>query len=163
MRGKNKDAAVRKQYYLHRGRTWPAMLSLEPPWKVASMDTSHSLIRGPWGRKNFFKPKRGSQTQLKSDTAANSVNGTSMKRRILGHRTRPDQRPLRLQKHYWKQKKGDISSRRSCTQPPLVSVFVTGNKFIAGVVVAGNKFIDCINTTGDHWKSVTRNKHLHWW
>jgi hypothetical protein len=33
------------------------MVSLEPPWKVASICTPHVLFRGLWGRQNYFKPK----------------------------------------------------------------------------------------------------------
>jgi hypothetical protein len=37
-----------------RCRTWPPMVSLEPAWKDASIDTLNSLIRGPWGRQKYF-------------------------------------------------------------------------------------------------------------
>jgi hypothetical protein len=35
-------------------RTRSLMVSLEPPWKDASIDTPNTLIRGPWGRQNSF-------------------------------------------------------------------------------------------------------------
>jgi hypothetical protein len=32
-----------------QGRIWLPMMSLEPPWKYASIDILHTLIRSPWG------------------------------------------------------------------------------------------------------------------
>ncbi len=30
------------------------MVALKPPWKYASIDTTYTLIRGPWGRRHHF-------------------------------------------------------------------------------------------------------------
>ncbi len=37
-----------------RCRTWPPLVSLEPAWKDASIDTSNTLIWGLWDRQNYF-------------------------------------------------------------------------------------------------------------
>ncbi len=59
-----------------RSRTHPLMVSFELPWRDASIDTPHTLIRDPWGRKNYFN-----LWPSKSDTAGDSFIRTAMKRR----------------------------------------------------------------------------------
>ncbi len=60
-----------------RCRTWLPMVSLEPAWKDASIDTSNSLIRGPWGRQNYFWLNRRNLWPPKSDTAADGLIETA--------------------------------------------------------------------------------------
>ncbi len=51
----NRAAAVRKQRSSgRRCRTRSLIVSLEPQWKDASIDTPNTLIRGPWGHQNYF-------------------------------------------------------------------------------------------------------------
>ncbi len=49
----DKDAAEDSDISGRLGLTRPPMMSLEPPWKSASIDNSHTLIRGPWSRQKL--------------------------------------------------------------------------------------------------------------
>jgi hypothetical protein len=92
----NRAAAVRKQRSSgRRCRTRSPMVSLEPPWKDASIDTPNTLIRGPWGRQNYFLLNQRYLRPPMSDTAADGLIETAMKIRIYRDPTHPDQRPLR--------------------------------------------------------------------
>jgi hypothetical protein len=42
-------------------------------WKVASIGTPHILIRGPWGRRKYFKPKRPYLVLAASGASDNDV------------------------------------------------------------------------------------------
>ncbi len=83
--------------------TWPPMVSLEPAWKDASIDTSNSLIRGPWGRQNYFWLNRRNLRPPKSDTAADGLIETAMKIQVRIYRDpiHFDQRPLRPSTPFW--------------------------------------------------------------
>ncbi len=75
-----------------RSRTRPPMVSLEPPWKVASVGTLHILIRGPWGRQNYFKPKQRHlvlATSGASDEDEWGAYGCNFSWRFQWHHRRP--------------------------------------------------------------------------
>jgi hypothetical protein len=82
-------------------RTRSPMVSLEPPWKDASVDTPNTLIRGPWGHQNYFLQNQRYLRPPMSDLAANGLIETAMKIRIYRHPTHPDQRPLRPPTPFW--------------------------------------------------------------
>ncbi len=82
-----------------RCRTWPPMVSLEPAWKDASIDTANSLIRGPWGHQNYFWLNRLYLRPPKSDTAADGLIETAMTIRIHRDPIHLDQRPA--VRHYF--------------------------------------------------------------
>ncbi len=55
------------------GRRCRTMVSLEPPWKDASIDTPNTLIRGSWGRQNYFLLNQRYFRPPMSDTAADGL------------------------------------------------------------------------------------------
>ncbi len=76
----NRAAAVRKQRSSgRRCRMRSPMVSLEPPWKNASIDTPNTLIRGPWGRQNYFLLNQQYLRLPMLDTAADGLIETAMK------------------------------------------------------------------------------------
>ncbi len=85
----------------HRCWKWPLMVSLEPAWKDASIDTSNSLIRGPWGCQNYFWLNRRYLRPPKSDTAADGLIETAMTICIFRDPIHLDQRPLRPSTPFW--------------------------------------------------------------
>ncbi len=67
-------------------------MSLEPPWKVASIGTPYILIRGPWGRQNCFKPKRHYLVLAASEASKQDVwgaSGCNFSWRFQWHHRRP--------------------------------------------------------------------------
>ncbi len=64
-----------------RGRTRPSMVSLKRPCKDASIDTHHTLLRGPWGRRHYFKPDQRHGHRWCHETA--------MQRRVHRHPSHP--------------------------------------------------------------------------
>ncbi len=138
----------------HRSRPRPPIV-IGQPMKTRK-GTSHTLIRGPGGRQNYFKPKWHYLVLAASgayDQDVWDVYGCNFSWRSQWHR-----RPWPTSAD------GDIANLYPST-PHLhgVLVLVTGNKFNAGVVVTGNKFYTGINDTGDHWTSVTeKNCRCRW-
>ncbi len=84
-----------------RCRTWPPMVTLEPAWKDASIDTSNSLIRGLWGPQNYFWLNWRYIWPPKSDTAADGLIETAMTIRIFRDPIHLDRRTLRLSTPFW--------------------------------------------------------------
>ncbi len=143
--------------------------------KVAFIGTLHILIRGPWGRQNYFKPKRWYLVLAASGASDQDVwmqlfmavpmTPSAVVSDFGGRR-------------YHQFVPFNFLLSLATPHPHGVLILVTGNKFIAGVVVTGDncspvslspviivhrcrwhrweKFITGINDTGDHWKSVTR-------
>jgi hypothetical protein len=109
--------------------------------------TSHTLIRGPGGHQNYFKPKwlyLVLAASRASDQDVWDIYGCNFSWRFQCHHQRPWPTSVA----------GDIANLYPSTfaAPHLhgVLVLVTGNKVIAGVVVTGDKLFTGINDTGDH-------------
>ncbi len=85
----------------HRCRTRSPMVSLEPPWKDASVDTPNTLIKGPWGHQNYFLQNQRYLRPPMSNTAADGLIETAMQICIYRHPTHPDQRSLRPPTPFW--------------------------------------------------------------
>ncbi len=128
----------------HRSRTRPSMVSLEPPWKVASIGTPHILVRGPpeaaktkycrlvW---SSFGGLRGLLSRcvgclwMQLFMAAVSVFGGRRYHRFVPicRKNRP------------------LSSLQF-----IGGVVDTGEQFIGGVVDTGEQFIGGVVDTGDN-------------
>jgi hypothetical protein len=59
----------------HQCWIWPLMVSLEPAWKAASIDTSNTLTKDPWGCQNYIWLNQRYLWPPKSDTAAKVGHG----------------------------------------------------------------------------------------
>ncbi len=96
--------------------------------------TSHTLIRGPGGRQNYFKPKWHYLVAAVADF------GGRRYRRFI-----PFNFLLSLAAPLLHGVLVLVTGNKF-----IAAVVVTGDKFIAGVVVTGDKFFTGINDTGDH-------------
>ncbi len=141
-----------------RSQPRPPILSLEQPRKGAK---APHMPWNTWGRQNYCKPKRHYLVLAAlgaSDQDVWGVYGCNFSWQFQWHNSAA---------------LADFGGRRyrrfipfnflpSLAAPHLhgVLVFVTGDKFIAGVVVTADNWSPVstinINDTGDHWKSVTR-------
>jgi hypothetical protein len=81
------DPEVVKPISGRRSRTWPPIVSMEPPWKGSSIDISHSLIRGHGDNFSHSVNNTGDKFNAGiSDTGDRWKSVTRINRRYRWHR-----------------------------------------------------------------------------